>query len=63
MNHGSPIFPTIYIYIFVVANIKILGIMLISQMIKGCKEKFFINQIYQTSSSGKKVFRQIMQLN
>ena len=30
-----------YVYIYIVANIKILGIMLISQMIKGCKEKFF----------------------
>ena len=30
---------------YIVANIKILGIMLISQMIKGCKEKFFINLV------------------
>ena len=34
---------TIY---FIVANIKILGIMLISQLMKGSKEKFFINQIF-----------------
>ena len=30
----------------IVANIKILGIMLISRMIKGCEEKLFINQIF-----------------
>ena len=46
----------VYIYIFIVANIKIIGIMLISQLIKGSKEKFFIKpnfrRKYQTSSSG-----------
>ena len=46
--------------IFIVANIKILGIMLISQMIKGCKEKFFINQIFDENirrlHQGKKFF-------
>ena len=45
---------------FIVANIKILGIMLISQMIKGCKEKFFINQIFDENirclHQGKKCF-------
>ena len=49
---------------FIIANIKILGIMLISQMIKGCKEKFFINQIFDENirrlHQGKKVFRQKM---
>ena len=44
----------------IVANIKILGIMLISQMIKGCKEKFFINQILDENirrlHQGKKFF-------
>ena len=45
---------------FIVANIKILGIMLINQLIKGSKEKFFIKQNfrrkYQASSSGQKFF-------
>ena len=45
---------------FIVANIKILGIMLISQLIKGSKEKIFIKpnfrRKYQTSSSGQKFF-------
>ena len=54
--------PVIYLLIsmFIVANIKILGIMLISQMIKGCKEKFFINQIFdeyiRRLHQGKKFF-------
>ena len=46
--------------IFIVANIKILGIMLISRMIKGCKEKFFINKIFDENirrlHQGKKFF-------
>ena len=46
---------------YIVANIKILGIMLISQLIKGSKEKFFFikpnfRRKYQTSSSGQKFF-------
>ena len=49
-----------YLNIFIVANIKILGIMLISQLIKGSKEKIFIKpnfrRKYQTSSSGQKFF-------
>ena len=51
----------IYLF-FLVANIKILGITLISQLIKGNKEKFFsfkpyFRRKYQTSFSGAKVFR------
>ena len=51
----------VYLYtVFIVANIKILGIMLINQMIKGCKEKFFINQIFDENirrlHQGKKFF-------
>ena len=45
---------------FIVANIKILEIMLISQMIKGCKENFFINLIFDENirrlHQGKKFF-------
>ena len=52
---------------FIVANIKILGIILISQLIKGSKKKFFIKpnfrRKYQTSSSGLNFFWQKMQLN
>ena len=52
---------------FIVSNIKIIGIMLISQMIKGCKEKFFINQIFDENirrlHQGKKLFGKKMLYN
>ena len=55
----------IYIYnMYIVENIKILGIMLICQMIKGSKEKFFLLTKFSTKISDvffrAKVFRKKM---